>query len=76
MTKRRQSEFADFVRDTAVGAVDRLTERISELDPPLRAVLRSWKKLSSAQKEDLLDEVIAAGQVLQPAPKSRKKAKK
>jgi hypothetical protein len=72
------SEFAAFVHDVATRAFDSLEPRIKELETPLRAVVRSWSKLSSAEKDRFVDELIDAVQnrTEPPAekPKPRKKA--
>lgn len=60
--QRISSEFAAFVRDTGVRAVDRLTTRTKEVEAPLRPVLRAWSKLSDDQKTDLFDALIATVQ--------------
>jgi hypothetical protein len=60
--QRISSEFAAFVRDTGVRAVDRLTNRTKEVEAPLRPVLRAWSKLSDDQKTDLFDALIATVQ--------------
>lgn len=72
------SEFAEFVRDTGVRAFDRLSERAAEMAAPLRPVLRAWKKLSSSQKNELFEVLMATlqgGETTLPA-KPRKAAKK
>lgn len=66
--QRISSEFAGFVRDTAVRAFDRLTEKQSEVGAPLRPILRAWNKLSDAQKSELFDELIATVQTSDAHP--------
>ncbi len=56
------SEFAGFVRDTTVRAFDRLAERVKELDPPLRSVMRAWSKLKTAEKKELVNLLMASAQ--------------
>ena len=75
---RMSSEFAGFVRDTAVRAFDLLSERVKEVPTPLRPILRAWTKLSSAQKNELFDEMIGLvrGGDETPPAKTRKKAAK
>ena len=72
------SEFVGFVRETGIRAFNRLTTRAKEVAAPLRSVLRAWSKLSDDQKNELLDELIAAVQAPEeaaaPAAKPRKKA--
>lgn len=72
--QRISSEFVGFVRDTGVRAFDRLTSRSTELEAPLRPVLRAWSKLSDDQKNDLFDELIAAVQATELPPAEPKKS--
>jgi len=76
--QRISSEFAGFVRDTGVRAFDLLSERAKEVEGPLRPILRAWTKLSSAQKNDLFEELIAVvrGGDAPPPVKTRKRAAK
>ena len=77
MARETPSEFALFVRDAGVRAVDRLTEQAKELSTPIRAVLRAWSKLTDATKQELFDALIAAELVLEEkAPKKKPTAKK
>ena len=77
MARETPSEFALFVREAGVRAVDRLTERAKELSTPLRAVLRAWSKLTEDAKQELFDALIAAELVLEEkAPKKKTAAKK
>ena len=81
MARTEPSEFALFVRDTAKRAIENVIARIKNLEAPQRAVIRSWSKLSEAEKDSLVDEVIAASTA--PAPeagpepeKTKKKVKR
>lgn len=75
MARETPSEFALFVRDAGVRAVDRLTEQAKELSTPIRAVLRAWGKLTEEAKQELLDALIAAELVLEEkAPKKKRTA--
>jgi hypothetical protein len=77
MARETPSEFALFVRDAGVRAVDRLTEQAKELSTPIRAVLRAWSKLTEDAKRELFDALIAAELVLEEkAPKKKRAAKK
>ncbi|HVS30809.1 MAG TPA: hypothetical protein VMS98_05080 [Thermoanaerobaculia bacterium] len=58
------SEFAAFVHDIATRAFDNLGTRVRGLETPLRAVVRSWSKLSRGEKARLVDELITAAQGL------------
>ena len=67
------SEFRTFVRETAVRAFDQLSERLEDLETPLRAIMRGWARLSSSQKETLFDRLIDMAQVSpEPKPAARK----
>lgn len=74
------SEFAGFVRDAGVRAFDRLAARAKDLNAPMRSVLRSWSRLSAADKESLFDHLIDAARGEDSAdvitPKKRKTAPK
>ncbi|HEV8658682.1 MAG TPA: hypothetical protein VGS96_08630 [Thermoanaerobaculia bacterium] len=75
--QRISSEFAGFVRDTGVRAFDLLSERVKEVETPLRPMLRAWSKLSAAQKDELFEELIAVVQGGESPPvKTRKRAAK
>ncbi len=79
MARETQSEFALFVRDAGVRAVDRLSEQAKELSTPIRAVLRAWSKLTEDTKQELFDALIAAELVLEEKvskkkPSAKKKA--
>ncbi|HEX7419493.1 MAG TPA: hypothetical protein VF505_06380 [Thermoanaerobaculia bacterium] len=77
MARETPSEFALFVREAGVRAVDRLTEQAEELSTPIRAVLRAWSKLSEDAKQELFDALIAAELVLEEkTPKKKAAAKK
>jgi len=77
MARETPSEFALFVREAGVRAVDRLTEQAKELSTPIRAVLRAWSKLTEDAKQELFDALIAAELVLEEkAPKKKAAAKK
>ena len=77
MARETPSEFALFVRDAGVRAVDRLTEQAKELSTPIRAVLRAWSKLTEETKQELFDALIAAELVLEEkTPKKKARAKK
>jgi hypothetical protein len=77
MARETPSEFALFVREAGVRAVDRLTEQAKELSTPIRAVLRAWSKLSEDAKQELFDALIAAELVLEEkTPKKKAAAKK
>jgi hypothetical protein len=70
------SEFRSFVRDVGIRAFDRLAGRAGELDTSLRTIVRGWGKLSSQQKESLLDELIETARLSEtaaepPAPRER-----
>jgi hypothetical protein len=56
------TEFVAFVRESGIRAFDGVASRAKELAPPLRALLRSWSKLTSEQKDALFDELIATAQ--------------
>ena len=58
MTTTIPSEFVGFVRETGVRALDRLSTRARDLDPPLRNFLRSWGRLSEGDKYRLFEELI------------------
>ncbi len=60
------SEFALFVRDAGLRAVDRLSERTKEFPTPIRAVLRSWSKLTEEAKAEMLDALIATSRLMHP----------
>ena len=76
------SEFASFVSLTGIRAFDRLSLRAKDLDAPLRAVLKSWSRLSEAQKSELFDELIAAARMMdapaepEPTPRQKKAVKR
>ncbi len=77
MARETPSEFALFVRDAGVRAVDRLAEQAKELSTPIRAVLRAWSKLTEETKQELFDALIAAELVLEEkTPKKKARAKK
>jgi hypothetical protein len=77
MARETPSEFALFVRDAGVRAVDRLAEQAKELSAPIRAVLRAWSKLTEETKQELFDALIAAELVLEEkTPKKKARAKK
>ena len=57
------SEFAGFVRETGIRAFDRLVTRARDLDAPLRNFVRSWSRLSEADKLTLFDELIIAARL-------------
>jgi predicted RecB family endonuclease len=81
MAREAQSEFAEFVRDAGVRAVDRLSETAKGLPAPVRAVLRSWTKLTSEQKFELFDALITitqqgAEEEAEPARTKKRAAKK
>ncbi|HUP47318.1 MAG TPA: hypothetical protein VNA04_00865 [Thermoanaerobaculia bacterium] len=72
------SEFAGFIRETAVRAFDRLALRSKDLDPPLRSFIRSWARLPAADKQSLLDALIEAARAPEPPqhpPPGMKQAK-
>jgi hypothetical protein len=71
------SEFAEFVRDVAGRAFETLSERVDDLDKPLRGVVRSWAKLGKRNKQQLLNHLISAarGEEFAPAEKKSKKKK-
>jgi len=76
MARETPSEFALFVREAGVRAVDRLNEQAKELSTPIRAVRRAWGKLTEDAKQELFDTLIAAELVLEEkAPKKKKKKK-
>jgi len=75
MARETPSEFALFVRDAGVRAVDRLTEQAKELSTPIRAVLRAWSKLTEETKQELFDALIAAELVLEEKAPKKKKAR-
>jgi hypothetical protein len=77
MARETPSEFALFVRDAGVRAVDRLAEQAKERSTPIRAVLRAWSKLTEETKQELFDALIAAELVLEEkTPKKKARAKK
>lgn len=77
MARETPSEFALFVREAGVRAVDRLTEQAKELSTPIRAVLRAWSKLSEDAKQELFDALIAGELVPEEkTPKKKAAAKK
>lgn len=77
MARETPSEFALFVREAGVRAVDRLTQQAKELSTPIRAVLRAWSKLSEDEKQELFDALIAAELVPEEkTPKNKAAAKK
>lgn len=57
------SEFVGFVRETGIRAFDRLARRARDLENPLRSFVRSWSRFSTAQKNALLEELIASAQL-------------
>lgn len=72
------SEFVVFIRETGVKAFDRLSLRGKELDTPLRNFVRSWSRLTDAEKNDVFDQLIATIRtpdeaVTSPAPLKQKK---
>ena len=67
MTTPIPSEFVGFVREAGVKAFDRLAGRAKELDASLRSFVRSWSRLSDAEKNALFDELIAAAQMPESA---------
>lgn len=76
------SEFVVFIRETGVRAFDRLSGRAKDLDTPLRNFVRSWSKLTDAEKNELFDELIATIRTPQEppaeatAPKQKKPVKR
>ena len=78
MDRSIPSEFAEFIRDLAVRALDRLSARTKELDASSRAVVRAWNKLTPAAKGRLIEDLIADAQSEEPkpAPPPKKKKKK
>lgn len=64
------SEFAGFVRDTGVRAFDRLAEQAKDLDPPLRSFVRSWSRLSQADKNSLFEQLIDAARLPEAPPRT------
>jgi hypothetical protein len=75
------SEFAVFVRDVAMRAIDNLARRAHDLTTPIRGVVRSWSKLSKGDKDLLIDELIASAQANDAArheekPKTRRAVKR
>lgn len=73
MTITVPSEFVGFVRNVGTRALDKLAEQLKELDPPLRAVVRSWSKLSATEKRELFDRLIDAARD-DPPPEKPKRA--
>jgi hypothetical protein len=59
MDRSIPSEFAEFVRTVAIRALDRLSARGKEFGTKPRAVLRAWDKLSSEEKSELIDQLVA-----------------
>jgi hypothetical protein len=79
VTRAIPSEFAGFIRQTAVRAFDRLATRSAGLEAAPRAVMKSWSRLTDPQKESLIDELIAAAQSddqQPPAPRSKRAVKR
>lgn len=72
------TEFSGFVRDVARRALDTLAERVKDLDPAFRPVLRAWTRLTDLDKEQLLDELISSvrGGVTEKKPATKKRATK
>ena len=75
------SEFVVFIRETGVRAFDRLSARSKDLEQPLRNFVRSWSKLTEAEKNELFDELIATIRTqetpaAEAAPPKQKKAVK
>ena len=67
MTTRIPSEFVGFIREAGVKAFDRLALRAKELDAPLRSFVRSWNRLSTAEKNALFDELIDSARMPEPS---------
>ena len=65
------TEFAEFIRDTGIHAVDTVSERTADFAAPVRSVLRAWAKLSEEQKLALFDALIATTLPDAPAPQKR-----
>ena len=78
MKKTIPNEFAGFIREVGVRAFDSLAERLKEKEKAAArlTVLKAWKKLSRADKESLMDELIATAQDESAAPAEEKPAKK
>jgi hypothetical protein len=69
------SEFTGFVRDVARRAFDTLASRVTKLETPLRAVVRSWSKLTDEAKDQLIDELIVSARGEEPSKKRAAKKK-
>ena len=67
MQRQTPSEFALFVRDAGLRAVDRLSENAKELPTPIRSVLRAWSKLTEEAKTEMLDALIAGSRLMHAA---------
>lgn len=62
------SEFVEFVKQIGIRAFERLALRSSELDPPLRALLKNWSRFSESEKNEFFDELIAAARMADAPP--------
>jgi hypothetical protein len=75
------SEFAAFVRETAIRAFNRVAAKSKSLDKSLQRVLKSWTRLSEEKKNELFDALIASARgedwaVEVKLPRKKKVAKK
>jgi len=70
------SEFTGFVRDVARRAFDTLALRAAKLETPLRAIVRSWSRLTDEAKDRLIDQLILSvqGEVPESEQKPRRKS--
>ena len=73
MARKLPSEFAGFIRDAGVRAVDRLSDKANDLPAPIRALLRAWNKLSADAKHELFEELIATVMIPGQEPKPARK---
>lgn len=66
MTRPAPAEFAEFVREVSIRALDRMADRMKELAREQRGVVRAWSRLSPDDKHGLLRELIAAALTTAP----------
>lgn len=66
MNRPAPAEFAEFVREVSIRALDRMADRVKELAKEQRAVVRAWSRLSPDDKHSLLTELLAAALATAP----------